>query len=306
MKPKKISGMTLVEVLVAIIIGTITVAAMFYSYNIFNKSYQGVADKAKMSTSTRNALTMIARDLRNAGYYDINWLNDASCTNNKAPWTPCTGKRKIEKKDNRFARVMGYTTPDPVGNVKFYQTNGRGPDYLAMWYTNTPNTRYEIRYFLVARNKNNVEDMYLAREVIGEPYECRKMKPGAGGSAKNCLKWGSKRYCEDKPTQTGCNPLPIINFVSDFQVVFKDRNGKELEDVCFDCSSQTGKDNQLKAHTAEIYLTVRSEHEIYSKDKKVIFVNDNPSSRGKKTEKNDRYHREAFFVSVYLRNLDKN
>ena len=68
MKPKKISGMTLVEVLVAIIIGTITVAAIFYSYNIFNKSYQGVADKAKMSTSTRNALTMIARDLRNAGY----------------------------------------------------------------------------------------------------------------------------------------------------------------------------------------------------------------------------------------------
>ena len=34
MKPKKISGMTLVEVLVAIIIGTITVAAIFYSYNI--------------------------------------------------------------------------------------------------------------------------------------------------------------------------------------------------------------------------------------------------------------------------------
>ena len=112
-------------------------------------------------------------------------------------------------------------------------------------------------------------------------------------------------YCKRKSTQTECKPLPIINFVSDFQVVFKDRNGKELKDVCFDCSSQTGKDNQFKAHTAEIYITTRSEHEIYSKDKKVIFVNDNPSSRGKKTEKNDRYHRETFFVSVYLRNLDK-
>jgi len=44
----------------------------------------------------------------------------------------------------------------------------------------------------------------------------------------------------------------------------------------------------------------------FIKDKKVIFVNDDPSSRGKKTEKNDRYHRETFFVSVYLRNLDKN
>ena len=301
MKPKKISGMTLVEVLVAIIIGTITVAAIFYSYNIFNKSYQGVADKAKMSTSTRNALTMIARDLRNAGYYDINFLDKPSCG-----YDPCSRDKSIEKKDNKFARVMGYTHADPVGNVKFYQIYGGGPDYLAMRYTNTANTSYEIRYFLVARNKNNVKDMYLARELISSPYNCSKMKPGAGGSAKNCLKWGYRIYCKDKTPQTGCNPLPIINFVSDFQVVFKDRNGKELKDVCFDCSSQTGKDNQFKAHTAEIYITVRSEHEIYSKDKKVIFVNDDPSSRGKKTEKNDRYHRETFFVSVYLRNLDKN
>ena len=300
MKPKKISGMTLVEVLVAIIIGTITVAAIFYSYNIFNKSYQGVADKAKMSTSTRNALTMIARDLRNAGYYDINFLDKPSCG-----YDPCSRDRSIEKKDNRFARVMGYTQPDPVGNVKFSQIYGGGPDYLAMWYTNTPNTRYEIRYFLVARNKNNVKDMYLARDLIFNPATCYKLKPGAG-HPNNCLKWGQKMYCEKRDSQTGCNPLPIINFVSDFQVVFKNRDGKELKDVCFDCSSQTGKDNQLKVHTAEIYLTVRSEHEIYSKDKKVIFVNDDPSSRGKKTEKNDRYHRETFFVSVYLRNLDKN
>ena len=305
MKSKKISGMTLVETLVAIVIGVISSAAIFYSYNIFNKSYQGVADKAKMSTSTRNALTMIARDLRNAGYYDINWLRDASCTGHKDPWTPCTGRRKIEKKDNTFARVMGYTQANPVGNVKFYQIYGGGPDYLAMWYTNTPNTRYEIRYFLVARNKNNVNDMYLARDLVYKPADCSKMGPG-GGKPKNCLKWGYKYYCKDKGTQTGCKPQPIIDFISDFQVVFKDKDGKELKDVCFNCSSQTGIDNQLKAHTAEIYLTIRSENKIYSKDKKVIFINDDPASRGKKTEKEDRYHRETFFVSVYLRNLDKN
>ena len=302
MKPKKISGMTLVEVLVAIIIGGITVAAIFYSYNIFNKSYQSVADKAEMSTSTRNALSMIARDLRNAGYYDINFLNNSSCG-----YDPCSSSRdkSIEKKDNRYARVMGYTQADAVGNVKFSQIYGGGPDYLAIRYSNTPNTSYEIRYYLVAKNKNNVKDMYLAREVIRKPYDCSKMGPGAG-SAKNCQKWGWRIYCKKRVTQTECKPLPIVNFVSDFQIVFKDRNGKELKDVCFDCSSQTGKNNQLKAHTAEIYLTTRSEHEIYSKDKKVIFVNDDPSGRGKKTEKNDRYHRETFFVSVYLRNLDKN
>ena len=190
MKPKKISGMTLVEVLVAIIIGTITVAAIFYSYNIFNKSYQSVADKAKMSTSTRNALTMIARDLRNAGYYDINFLDKPSCG-----YDPCSRDKSIEKKDNKFARVMGYTQPDAVGNVKFSQIYGGGPDYLAMWYTNTPNTRYEVRYFLVAKNKNNIKDMYLARDLIYNPATCYKGKPGAPGP-NNCLKWGQKVYCK--------------------------------------------------------------------------------------------------------------
>ena len=70
---KKKPGMTLVEVLVAIVIGVISAAAIFYSYNIFNKSYQSVVDKAKISSSSRNALSTILKDLRNAGYCDINY-----------------------------------------------------------------------------------------------------------------------------------------------------------------------------------------------------------------------------------------
>ena len=91
---KKKPGMTLVEVLVAIVIGVISAAAVFYSYNIFNKSYQSVVDKAKMSSSSRNALSTILKDLRNAGYCDINY--NSSCD------------RLIEKKDNRFASVKNY------------------------------------------------------------------------------------------------------------------------------------------------------------------------------------------------------
>ena len=73
MSRKKL-GMTLVEVLVALIIGTISVAAMFYSYNIFNRSYQGIVEKASVSKSGRNALSQLARELRNVGYKDINQL----------------------------------------------------------------------------------------------------------------------------------------------------------------------------------------------------------------------------------------
>ena len=96
----------------------------------------------------------------------------------------------------------------------------------------------------------------------------------------------------------------ITPFVSDFQVVFKDKNGKELNDVCFnDCSSQIAKDNQKEVHTAEIYLTVRSPNQIYKKDRTIIITNHDPRKKGLKQTITDRYHRETFFASAYLRNI---
>jgi prepilin-type N-terminal cleavage/methylation domain-containing protein len=42
------SGFTLAEVLVAIVIGVISIAAAFASYNYFNKSYKSVSQKLQL------------------------------------------------------------------------------------------------------------------------------------------------------------------------------------------------------------------------------------------------------------------
>ena len=269
---KKKPGMTLVEVLVAIVIGVISAAAVFYSYNIFNKSYQSVVDKAKMNSASRNALSTILKDLRNAGYCDINYNN--SCD------------RLIEKKDNRYAEVKNY-------KVNFYQYfRIGGTDYLALEYNTSPTDRVEIRYYLIAYDRNNLKEangrstFYLAREVIENPTTNPK-----------------RVYCKKYRNQTDCAPIMITPFVSDFQVVFKDKNGKELNDVCFNCSSQTAKDNQKRVHTAEIYLTLRSPNQIYKKDRTVIITNHDPGKKGLRQTITDRYHRETFFASAYLRNI---
>ena len=269
---KKKPGMTLVEVLVAIVIGVISASAVFYSYNIFNKSYQSVVDKAKISSSARNALSTILKDLRNAGYCDINY--NSSCD------------RLIEKTDNRYAEVKNY-------KVNFYQYYRiGGTDYLAIEYNTSPTDRVEIRYYLIAYDRNNKKEangrisFYLAREVIENPTTNPK-----------------RFYCKRYRYQKDCAPIMITPFVSDFQVVFKDVNGKELNDVCFNCSSQTAKDNQKEVHTAEIYLTVRSANQIYSADKKVIITNHDPNKKGLQQTITDRYHRETFFASAYLRNI---
>ena len=90
----------------------------------------------------------------------------------------------------------------------------------------------------------------------------------------------------------------IVENVTDFQVVLRDVNGTELTSVGL--SSADAKANQDKVHTAEIYVTVRSSNELYKTNKVTKILNHNFS-----LQKNDQYHRETFFLSVYLRNLVK-
>ena len=92
--------------------------------------------------------------------------------------------------------------------------------------------------------------------------------------------------------------MVIVENVTDFQVVLKDINGGELTTVGL--SSADAIANQDKVHTAEIYVTVRSANELYKANKITKILNHNFS-----LQKNDQYHRETFFLSVYLRNLIK-
>lgn len=249
MKRAIILGFTLVETLVAIVIGVISVAALFYSYQIVNKSYQGILDKASISRSGRDALTMIAKDLRNAGYKDVNY------TPNFDRW--------IEQRD-------------------FEESSA---DFLAIYYNTSPNDRVRIYYRVRKyRDDKNSEDMYLSRDVVENPVTA--------------------------PKQLLLNEI-IVPYVTDFQVVLKDIDGKELKPVCIKCNAESlkhgtaaeGKANQSKVHTAEVYLTVRSPNKIYQKDKIWKIINYNAPTGRTQTLSPDRYHRETFFTSVYLRNI---
>jgi prepilin-type N-terminal cleavage/methylation domain-containing protein len=70
-------GFTLVEIMVAIVIGVISIAAAFSAYGYFNKTYNSVSQKAAINNSAREALSVISRDLKNVGYVDINYTKVA-------------------------------------------------------------------------------------------------------------------------------------------------------------------------------------------------------------------------------------
>ena len=243
MKKIKNKAFTLIETMVALVIGMIAIGAMYFSYQYFNNAHQSITDRAKISELGRNTLSMIAKDLKNAGYKNINYSRSA--------WD-----RKIEVKNNY---------------------NSQGADYLRIWYNSDQSTRMQAEYYIVKTgDKTN-----LVKKLIENPqFENRQV------------------YCERSDTQKNCEPLVIVENVTDFQVVLKDINGGELTAVGL--SSADAIANQDKVHTAEIYVTVRSANELYKANKITKILNHNFS-----LQKNDQYHRETFFLSVYLRNLIK-
>ena len=58
---KDIKGLTLIEILIGIIITTLIMGAMFTTYSIVNQTYTQVSEKAKISRSSRDLVSMLMR-----------------------------------------------------------------------------------------------------------------------------------------------------------------------------------------------------------------------------------------------------
>ena len=240
---KKIKGFSLIETLVAIVIGAISVAAISYSYIFFNNTYQKITDKSKMSQAGRSSLQLVAKDLRNAGYKNINYTRQ-------------TWDRWIEKVDAH---------------------DGTKGDKLRIWYNTSAQDRLEVSYYL---KKDSAGETYLVREMIENPVA-------------NPIKMNCERF----EAQIGCLPITIVSKATDFQVFFNDQNGNRINNV-----NISSTDNQSKVHTAEVYITVRSPNELLKNP--ISFEMLNGGTAGNFT-KSDKYLRETFYISVYLRNVVK-
>ena len=65
---KNIAGLSLVEMLIGVVITSMMILAIITSYNVVNKSYSQVTDRAKISRSGRDIVEMMMRDIRMAGF----------------------------------------------------------------------------------------------------------------------------------------------------------------------------------------------------------------------------------------------
>ena len=63
-----ITGFTLIEILIGVVISAIMMAAMFTTYTVVSNSYSQVSDVAGISRSGRDVVTLMMRDIRLAGF----------------------------------------------------------------------------------------------------------------------------------------------------------------------------------------------------------------------------------------------
>ena len=271
----KNSGFTLAEVLVATVIGIISIAAAFASYGYFNKSYKSISQKANIKNTAREALSILTKELRNAGYVDPNYLSNSPESN----------------RTERTVRMDFISVSSKRFGGKYGQS-----DYLQLWYTNSAKESHYIVYMLQKYQDSN--DYYLAKYAT-----LNRHASSANVYMRNEL---FIPYVEDFQVilkdKEGKILVPVCNSgcgsVEDSQgkgTVVNTKYGQLTK----------GQANVDLVHTAEIYLTLRSPKEVYAKAKSTKIVNGEAPHGSNIDIPADKYHRETFFVSVHTRNLVK-
>ena len=270
-KNTNISGVTLVEILIGVVISVVMMAAMFTSYNVVNNTYSKVTDTAKMSQAGRETLGMIMKDVRMAGY---RYFGD------NIPYDPVQHiPIKITKQSNT----------NPCDKLEIVYGDLEADDQTPPNFTFK---RYRVTYFCAEDDRNdpdNINSNYYQTQNL-KFIKKKKEVWIPGNPGKFSVTTSSKTYDEET----------IVQYVQDLIFDPVDNEGKLIDPPPSDTDNQD-KVNAIKI--VEVLLSVRSKNTFYRakkvREKKAL--NDEGRNPGKGLE--DRYLRETILISAHARNL---
>ena len=269
-----ITGITLIEILIGVVISSIMMGAMYTAYAVVNGSYSQITDRAKISQTGRDVVGMIMKDIQMAGYkyFGDSIQHDATHhtplvitkRSNSNPPTEC------DQVDIVYGDIL-YDATQPVGSRKTY-------------------VRYKVTYFC------------LPSTIIDKTVPGGKTPIQAFAVYKSKLIW-------DNSTNPGSWAVPrvadktyqdqkIVEYVSD--LIFNPIDEEGL--IISPPPSQTANTHLLyKIKSVDIGLTMRSKNFFYKN------ADTRPahslSDAARTINKNDRYLRDTITVSAYTRNL---
>jgi len=291
-KFNNISGLTLIEILIGIIITTIMMAAIYTSYTVVNNSYSQVTDRAKISSAGRDIVGMLMRDIRMAGfkyYFGINDLGISSNDNlqyvagdDDATFNDSHAPLVVLKNKLGYSRA-GTTEPDKVKDAPMCC------DRIHIVYgdfnqndNDQPYKRYRLTYFADKEPGNDFYSVYKTKESW-----IQKHLELTGSWSDTC----SECYVRER----------IRDHIVDMEFTVIGDEGQLLDPP--PRPDNSSRKDLYNIKTVDVRLTFRSH--------KTFFRNDAPTNKprmvkgiGDRTrEFFDRFLRDSIIVSIHTRNI---
>ena len=277
-KLSSIAGLTLVEILIAVVISALMMAAMFTSYSIVNSTYRQVTDRAKISQAGRDLVGQILREVRMAGYKYINDDIPASSSHNPIKITKGTG---IGSSCDKIEIVYG--------GIEYDKDAAEGDRFSY--------TRYKITY--ECKKSTIIDDTIPGGTTLIEGFAVYKSKHRWNTTSSS---WSDPATDSDETTY---EDEKILDYVQDLVFVPFDETGQMIGET----SNGTITPSDAKVYdvrTIDISLVVRSSKPFYRSDVKLDNTVRKIMSITKDRaliEPQDKYLRDTISVTANARNI---
>lgn len=272
-KLSNISGVTLIEILLGIVISVIMMGAMLTSYNVVNNSYSQVTDKAKISNQAKVVLGMIMADIRNAGF---KYHNDSVKTTNELIPILITKASNFNTACDQIDIVYGDMNYD----------ENRTPKYEY--------ERYKVTYHCEASK---------LPDKTAPPLPGNKFPPiKAFAVYKTKVIWDDTQKSWKNPTTDGNDATYkkqlVADYIEDLVFIPIDDEGKLIDPPP---TPTINKSKLYKIKTIDIALSIRSTKNFFRSDKDRTKATLNNPFR--KKIRYDKFFRDTIVVTAHARNM---
>ena len=271
-KSYKISGLTLIEILVGIVITSIMMAAMYTSYTVVNNSYSQVTGRASVSAAGRDVAGMLIRELRMAGfrYYgdNLNFDDGKGLLGTEINHYPIIIKEPADSCCDRLEIVYGD-----------YDSNRTGDE------TDPKFLRYKVIYFA---------------SLVDENFNLYKVK----------LKWNNLaeewRYVYGGETDQVYPDVPITvrdaellrKYVVGMDFVPIDKDGRIIPTPL---TVNDNSDRLTEVKSIDLKITFRSKDDFFKEKIRRRIESIKRATRHINEE--DKFLRDSIVLSVFTRNV---
>ena len=268
----KISGLTLIEILIGIVITSIMMGAMYTSYNVVNNSFSQVTGRASVSAAGRDVSAMLIRELRMAGfrYYGDNLYFD-------------DGKGLNGEENNHYPIIIKEPADSCCDRIEIvygdYDSNREGTEIDPKFL------RFKVIYFAALVDGN---------------YNLYKVKLKWNNVDQNWIYvYGGTPDAIYPDTPITVRDAELLRkYVVNMEFVPTNEDGQVIS------TPLTVNENEEylnKIRTVDLKITFRSKDDFFKK--KIIRKIESIKSTVRHVNQEDKFLRDSIVLSVFTRNI---